>query len=1704
MNIRYFKTIILCYLAFPFSGKAQCPISFTGQPCIQNALQFKVNSPGVTNHLWDFNGEGMDNKAGTSSFIFKTPGTKLIRYSCRLPDGTACGSSMTIVVKDRPKVRVSPLSDSVQCYENNMFCFADSSLAGDQSGCIKTIKYVFSDGELITKYGSKNDPVEIPSVICKTFSDPQGGNYTLVVEIEDCNGCMIKDTLAFTMKVAFIPALFVTADALTTICKGGADVMFRNKSQIKQNEIVKFRWDFGDGTSDSSSWDSVKHYFSAGTELKKVFNPRLIVYTTLGCSKEFKLDPITVYNIKPFIVADKDSVCFGESISWSLKPEGMRAEIPEEKIRWYFDAGFMMGYNVINNFPKLGPVVVRCVVPHACGPFELLDTVTINGPRAQYEPPYMDPSRRFQCVIKDTIQAVDRSTFYHNDDDFLDDDSLWSEQPGKLIHAFRKDSLSGKLNSLRPYDYDRGNLNVDRTWDFDDNYCQPCLKDKKSNMNTWLNCRFSKDSIDNHWYTPWDSVYRYRYTAKSFSRYTFNDVSKTCSNARIWISDSVYVVRDTVLNYGDNPLGVSSRDSLPFSSITQKRRIPSGLFGKGTLDLPFDLRIYIPQGCKLLLDKRDGSPQSLITGPQFFNGIKNYRIITSPTDSCFFIYGLELHEDLLPSGWVQPWHRVINKIKTPGYMPGDVINPALHRSLFYERIPRCFNMSLSLRDTVHPSRCGHTVTTPLALLPPSARRLSIVDQFCDGYDKKIINFHLSETKPGCNSSVAMFNPDYKSDPGNWLMINNLLYGEVPMGTYEFPSPTYVGYQSRGPNQTDFYHVYNDTVMKSGNPQEIDVGLIIGNGVDADFCADTVYYKKIATFPRLNANIVFAGTNKVTDHVCVDTLIYVTTPDPTRSDVLLADGSAWYLTNANGDTIHMITETYFKVADHAKYPGQKVNYTVIERSSLNNKLLQVYRTDTIVTAIVHTWKTKALPGASYEKLRDAVYALGMDAEEFEDSSLLGIIWNGVGTIGVPATGSKGCIDTAGLGLKLALYHEPVSSTILHPRDTSLLPADSVMLGSGMYKAYAFRPKTKGLYSIYHSVMSYFPSYCPLAKKVDFIAGFYTNVLLSDSIICQGQVIEAFPNFGYYSTHPKSFGNLDTINDYWYKRQDKAGTVNHEGITIWDFSSDDDLTSNPSTIFGGMPYAKKGYRNPSMFLGNEPGGIYYRSPGLFRLRVAASDSNGCVDTIRKNIYVTGPKAGFYTDLVTPECNTIVELFDTSFIIDPCKAKGLPPCDFIYKWTIRWGDGTQVEFLKATPKQIGHDFASNGSYRIWLIIESVLGCRDSVYQDIFIPGPKPEFVPETGIVICVNDSVRFRNRSKEFGSSSKWIWNFGDGFYSPQSDTGSITHQYKSVGRFDVYLTQHDRLDSTGKYCGATYPNPDAGQQKITITVLPYDNVALMANPVVVCVGDTIDITAALSTQNAYLLYNWEFDGKKYVTPNLKLSVAPSRMGKFTVTWAADTVGLHKQFCPDYDTIEVFADSVMADFSIDESQKPVYCFTNLSKHASDYRWGFFHDTDITVRRLEFRTDELQKEPERYICRNFIDRPGVNWVCLEAVNALGCRDTLCKKLVNDYEMAILPPNVFTPGGRDGFIDTDKDGLQGNNVYNIYTMNVDVYHLQIFDRWGVLVFESHDQNFDWNGSINNSGKACPDGTYYYILDYRYKGREKHEPLLNGVIQLIW
>ncbi len=89
--------------------------------------------------------------------------------------------------------------------------------------------------------------------------------------------------------------------------------------------------------------------------------------------------------------------------------------------------------------------------------------------------------------------------------------------------------------------------------------------------------------------------------------------------------------------------------------------------------------------------------------------------------------------------------------------------------------------------------------------------------------------------------------------------------------------------------------------------------------------------------------------------------------------------------------------------------------------------------------------------------------------------------------------------------------------------------------------------------------------------------------------------------------------------------------------------------------------------------------------------------------------------------------------------------------------------------------------------------------------------------------------------------------------------------------------------------------------------------------------------------------------------------------------------------------------------------------------------------------------------------------------------------------------PNVFTPnrdGTNDLFYVVDETGTC---IFSNYKIN-------IYNRWGRLVWESGDHNAVWDGT--NEGTQCDEGTYFWRLEATYEPTGRSE-VKSGYITLL-
>lgn len=113
---------------------------------------------------------------------------------------------------------------------------------------------------------------------------------------------------------------------------------------------------------------------------------------------------------------------------------------------------------------------------------------------------------------------------------------------------------------------------------------------------------------------------------------------------------------------------------------------------------------------------------------------------------------------------------------------------------------------------------------------------------------------------------------------------------------------------------------------------------------------------------------------------------------------------------------------------------------------------------------------------------------------------------------------------------------------------------------------------------------------------------------------------------------------------------------------------------------------------------------------------------------------------------------------------------------------------------------------------------------------------------------------------------------------------------------------------------------------------------------------------------------------------------------------------------------------------------------------------------------------------------------ICLEVYTLFNCRDSLCTPIKIAPFPTIYAPNIFTP---------NKDGL--NDEFKLYATFAIEYRLEIYNRWGELIFVSNAADKGWDGTIN--GKLAQSDTYVWKAEITNTLRESK--VLLGRVSLI-
>ncbi len=142
------------------------------------------------------------------------------------------------------------------------------------------------------------------------------------------------------------------------------------------------------------------------------------------------------------------------------------------------------------------------------------------------------------------------------------------------------------------------------------------------------------------------------------------------------------------------------------------------------------------------------------------------------------------------------------------------------------------------------------------------------------------------------------------------------------------------------------------------------------------------------------------------------------------------------------------------------------------------------------------------------------------------------------------------------------------------------------------------------------------------------------------------------------------------------------------------------------------------------------------------------------------------------------------------------------------------------------------------------------------------------------------------------------------------------------------------------------------------------------------------------------------------------------------------------------------------------PTTGFANNSVGATSYEWNFGDGSNIST---EF-------EPTHTFPT---DEPGEYEITLTVYSEEGCPAQAVKYVHVFSDYTIYVPNAFTPDGNGAneIFKPVMDGFDPND-----------FELLIFNRWGNIIFESHNMEVGWDGTFARQDYQVQDGVYTWKI----------------------
>ncbi len=1400
--------------------------------CEGNSVSLSGSFSGnVSEYLWDYD-DGQIEKNNKNPFhLYSKNKNYLPRFQVTFADSSKCSvNTDTLRIIELPRIQFSVTTPDTQCFDGNQLCLKDST-DFYSSVSIKNRTVLFGDGN---KTFDNSNGIK---TFCHQYSQSEV-SYDVQLKATNQEGCKNSKVKSNAIRIREKwQASFQTN--YNTQCFG-TPVNFNNQTTIDSTEAKDFKWDFGDGDTDTNNWDNFTHTY----DTNGAFKATLTVTGKYGCTKKGTVNPAGENVSFTFDVSsNKDTFCFSSNnVEYSQTP------VNNANFEWDYGDGvtetnLTTGWTTTHRYRNPGRYLTSLNINKGgCDTTYKYDTVWVIG----VKPILDDPINQFQCEIDTPVVFVDSNT-----------------QPYQSKHY--------------------GVPNVQRLWDFGDTTAPSCTTNTTLGIDTGKNCRYSRDSIFVSHQYPADKPDCYTTTL------TFKDTSSGCqSSATI----------DAALQEPEAGPDSSESPSLIGASFT------AGSFCLGpepNKSVNINLNETQPQ---CLTDKfwvmwdsacaRKSGNFSSKWQEEDFSHNYDYDDKTCDTNG-YRTIGLVIKngEDSNENTcYDTAWYT--DEIRHNDFDPRFTHN-------FKPSKDRCppVTVTFELKDTTRQDsintyewKMGDDTTItrsnpdPLTYTFKDHKNNNVKltlkgSDGCQGNDKAIIpvGFDLDlkasplqickgekvefrDTVKYWTSKTEYWRKSNRPETLNWDFGDGKGFSDtnyLPSYTYDTIGDYTVRLAAKDSSGC------TDTLTKKDFISVYGINAHFSTGNSALICTPEVNFKDTSTLtdpgtsfsghPNDSAaswewqfgdgkgkSFVKEPTHNYTQNDTFDVKLKVTNTkgcqDSINKSLQIKGPKPNFSIKSNAKGCPKLTTIFDnKSKDATSY--------IWEFGDKNNNVLSTKK-DTNIDFTYQEGGSKSI----FLVAQDSVKNPNTGSQEFcsatyPDTSVKSKITVDVKEKPQPEFTFNTFCDTTSVSFQD--NSTPPSSGSITKRnwefgkmgvDSGTNPSFDFK-SSGEYKVKLITKTNNGCKdSITKNVL------VPFGVNADFS---YQNncknepVQFTDSSTADSTSIQSWewrfgdgatssqenPNHSYTSTGSYTVELIATSKKGCKDTIQKTITIYSDPVSAFSVGNtcegqDVDIQNNSTIGSGSLSYSWD-FGDGTTGVGKNPKKVY-SATGNYTIELVATSNNGCKDTTRQSVTINATPQSQYS--VKNTCLDSTADFSNNSTISSGTINS-------YDW--EFGDGNTSSATNPS-----HKYASEGNYASSLVTTSDLGCQDTASKQVTIH-PEPNAAMSFSNA-CEKDTVNFKDQSSIASGTLNQNWDFGDGSTSGKANPKKV---YSSDGSYNVEL-----IITSGKGC------EDTATQ--TITIHPRSNPGfILSNQ---CKNDTVNFTDKTTFSGVSLNYQWEFgDGK-----------------------------------------------------------------------------------------------------------------------------------------------------------------------------------------------------------------------------------------------------